>query len=158
MVVRRGLTWNCFFSLILYFPSLSFLDCMLTMQKFIPAFQIFFLIQSLFSYLKLFLFTLIVFYWILFLISPPWSFDFFNLFSNLVLILLISICFVLNYFLDWFVFFFNSTPRNLFLFNFYVKFGSNSFNSNFLNHFLNGFVLYNSILEHLISFDFSVDI
>jgi len=35
----------------------------------------------------------------------PWSFDFFNLFSNLVLIFLIFICFVLNHFLDWFVYF-----------------------------------------------------
>jgi len=157
MVVRRGLTWNCFFSLILYFPSLSFLDCMLTMQKFIPAFQIVFwfnhssLIWNCFIYINCFLLDFIFDF-------TPWSFDFFNLFSNLVLILLIFICFVLNYFLDWFVFFFNSTPRNLFLFNFYVKFGPNSFNSNFLNHFLNGFVLYNSIPEHLISFDFSVDI
>jgi hypothetical protein len=157
MVVRRGLTWNCFFSLILYFHSLSFLDCMLTMQKFIPAFQFFFDSITLLLF-EIVLFTLIVSYWILFLISPPWSFDFFNLFSNLVLILLISICFVLNYIFDWFVFFFNSTPGNLFLFNFYIKFGPNSFNSNFLNHFLNGFVLYNSIPEHLISFDFSIDI
>jgi len=67
-------------------------------------------------------------------------------------------CFVLNYFLDWFVFFFISTPRYLFSFNFYVKFSPNSFNCYFFNHFLNGFVFYNSIHKHLISFDFSLNI
>ena len=55
-------------------------------------------------------------------------------------------------------FFFISTPRYLFSFNFYVKFSPNSFNCYFFNHFLNGFVFYNSIHKHLISFDFSLNI
>jgi hypothetical protein len=66
----------------------------------------------------------------------PYSFDFFYLFSNFIFILLISICFVLNHFLDEFVFFFNFTLRHLFSFNFYVKFGPNSFNCYFLIIFL----------------------
>jgi hypothetical protein len=72
---------------------------MLTMQKFIPAFQIFFGSITLLLF-EIVLFTLIVSYWILFLISPPDHLIFFNLFSNLIIILLISIFFVLNYFLD----------------------------------------------------------
>ena len=91
------------------------------------------LLLILFSYLQLF-----YLHW-LFLIRFYFPFSslviwFFNLFSNLVLILLVFICFVLNHFLHWF--FFNSTPRHLFLFNFYINFGHNSFNFYFLIIFL----------------------
>jgi hypothetical protein len=78
---------------------------------------------------------LIVSNWILFSISSLLIW-FFYLFSNFIFILLISICFVLNHFLDEFVFFFNFTLRHLFSFNFYVKFGPNSFNCYFLIIFL----------------------
>jgi hypothetical protein len=77
---------------------------------------------------------LIVSNWILFSISSLLIW-FFYLFSNFIFILLISICFVLNHFLDEF-FFFNFTLRHLFSFNFYVKFGPNSFNCYFLIIFL----------------------
>jgi hypothetical protein len=75
---------------------------------------IFFLsIQSLFSYLHFF-----NLYW-LFLIGfcfwfHPWLFDFLNLFSNLVLFLLIAIYFVLNCFFVWFFFYY---------FTLYIYFG-----------------------------------
>jgi hypothetical protein len=75
------------------------------------------------------LFTLIIFNLILFSISSlmVWFCYFFLL--NSVIVLVITICLVLNHFLDWF--FFNYIPKNLFSFNFYVKFGHNSFNCYF---------------------------
>jgi hypothetical protein len=73
---------------------------------------------------------LIISNWILFLISSLviW----FDFFSNLGLIFLIAIYFVLESF-SWLICFYsNSTPGHLFSFNFYVKFNSNSFNWYFL--------------------------
>ena len=142
-----GLTRNCFS--FLSFHSLSFSNCVLAMQKIISALQFIFSCDSIPLLLfAIVLFTLIISYLILFSIHP-WSFNFFGFVFNLILILLIAICFVLNHSLDWFVFY--STPRNLFSFNFYVKFDPNSFKCYFFNHFLNEFVYYNFIPKHLIS-------
>jgi hypothetical protein len=69
---------------------------------------------------------LIISNWISFLISSLviW----FDFFSNLGLILLIAIYFILESF-SWLICFYsNSTLGHLFSFNFYVKFNSNSFN------------------------------
>jgi hypothetical protein len=83
---------------------------------------------------KFFLFTLIISIRFYFLFHPC-SFYFWNLFLNLALILLITICFVLIIFLIH-LFFYNSTPRHLFSFNFCVKFGHASYNCYFLIFFL----------------------
>jgi hypothetical protein len=88
MVVRRGLAWN-YFSFPLF---LSKIACCLCKNSYQPFNLLFLLIQSLFSYLQLFYLHwlfLIQFYFIF----HSSSFNFFNLFLNLVLILLISICF-----------------------------------------------------------------
>jgi hypothetical protein len=123
--VYGGSTWFDM-KLLFFFNSLFsfsfFLGLHVDHAKIHTSLSIFFFDSITLLLFEIVLFTLIVFYWILFLISPPWSFDFFNLFSNLVLILLISICFVLNYFLDWFVFFFSIPPLGIY---FYLIFMSN---------------------------------
>jgi hypothetical protein len=73
-------------------------------KKSYQLFNLFFLwIQSIFSYLQFLLFTLIIFNWILFFISYMviW---FLNLIFKFDSHIWIAICFVLNHFLDWFVF------------------------------------------------------
>ena len=148
MVVRRYSTQNCFSILSLF--SFSFLDCVLVMQKIILVLQFIFSFDLVSLLLfAIVLFTLIISNWILFSISSL-VICFFYLFSDLVHILLIAICFVLNYFLDWFVFFPIPAPRYLSSFNFYIKFGHNSFNCYFFNYFLNRFFFYNFIPKNLI--------
>jgi hypothetical protein len=61
------------------------------------------LIQSPFSYLQLFYLDWLFLIGIYFQFHPL-LFDFLDLFSNFIIVLLIFICFILNYFLDWFFF------------------------------------------------------
>jgi hypothetical protein len=143
-----------FFLFLLFFYWTA---CWLCKKSYQPFNVFFLLIQSPVSYLLLFylhrLFLIRFYFWFY-----PRSFDFFfNLFSNLFFIFLIAICFVLNHFLDWFVFFLNSTTRHLFWFIFYVKFDPNFLNCYFLIIFLKDFLFFNFIHKHLISFDFYVE-
>jgi hypothetical protein len=124
-----GLAGNDFFFL-LFLSGIACWPC----KKSYQPFNLFFLwIQSLFlicNFFYLHWLFLIGFYFLFHLCL----FYFWNLFSNLALIFLITICFVSNHFLDSFVFY-HSTPRHLFSFNFCVKFGVASYNCYFLKSF-----------------------
>ena len=85
----------------------------------------------------------------------PWWFDFVIFLLSLVIVLVIAIWLVLNHFLDWF--FFNYIPKHLFSFNFYVKFGQNSFNCYFfIIIFLIGLFFSIPSQKHFILFYFYV--
>jgi hypothetical protein len=87
-----GVVWpKITFLFFISFPSHHFSDRMLAMQKFIQSLQFIFSFDLVLFFYLHWLFLIEFYFWF-----HPWSFDFLNLFSNLVLILLISISFFID--------------------------------------------------------------